>query len=127
MKKRAARQQPRNAAAIVEARSCGKLEDGDCIIVSFIGDTGLSEPHVYADSGKRYDWRFAEGLHVSMVVRPGVDAAKTMEDLFRSTMPYPTVTDFDRKIVASVVDKPGGGVKLWPRRSGSGPWRALFD
>lgn len=118
--------QPRNASAIIKARRAGLLEFGDSIVVSFVGTTVLSDPHVFVDSGKSYDWRFAAGLHASMVVCPGVDAGSVMKDLFLVTIPYPSLIDFERKYVASVVDCPGGELKFWPRRTGSGPWQALF-
>lgn len=113
---------PRNAAAVTAALATGQLKYGDTLVVSFVGDTDMAGPHVYCDSGKRYDWRFAAGLQVVAVVRPGVNAAATLGDLFRSTVLYPTVVDFDRKVVGSIVE-PG---RVWPIRKGSDPWQALF-
>lgn len=117
---------PRNAAAIVEARKRGDLRYGDCIVASFVGSTSLAEPHVFVDPGKRYDWRFAEDLHVTIVVKPGIDAAQTIADICRATVAYPSLVDFERQVAASLVPKPGGGWKPWARPKGGESWRALF-
>ena len=118
---------PRNAKAIIKARAKGRLQDGDCFIVSFVGTTCLEEPHVYVDSDRRYDWDFVSGLHASIVVRPGVKAGQVMEDLYRLTVLYPNLIDFEQQIVGSLVEKAdGSGLKLWPRRQASESWRALF-
>lgn len=113
---------PRNAEAVLR----GENDPKDPLVVSFVGDTCLAGIHVFVDSGRRYDWRFAFDLQALIVVRPGVDARLTMGDIFQATQPYPSLVDFDRKFVASIVEN-GAGLKLWPRRQGSEPWRALFD
>lgn len=117
----ARRPPPRNAKAIAN------IEEGDTFVVSLVGETPIAGPHVYVDPGKRYDWRFAAGLQAVIVTRPGIKAAQLMADLYQASQPYPTLVDFDRKVVASIVEKCSGGLQLWPRRRGSESWRALFD
>jgi hypothetical protein len=65
---------PRNARSILEARRRGALKPGDHVAISFVGSTDLDMPHVFVDSGMRYDLGFLEGLHVSVVAAPGIDA-----------------------------------------------------
>jgi hypothetical protein len=114
------RPKPRNL------KSLDRTEEGGLFVVSFIGETPLAEPHVFVDGGTRYDWRFAAGLQAVIVVREGIRAAQTMADLFDASLPYPTLVDFDRKDVASIVSRDGGRLQFWPRRRGSEQWRALF-
>jgi hypothetical protein len=119
---------PRNVKAISAARARGRLGALGVFVVSFVGETAIDAPHVYVDAGKRYDWRFASDLQACIVVAIGVDAKQTVADLFEATEAYPTLIDFDRRTVASVVeDGTSGGLKLWPRARGSEAWRALFD
>lgn len=107
--------------------SLARLEPGAAFVISLLGPTTLREPHVYIDHGKRYDWGFARDLFVLLVV----DRSKKLEpnltrDLFRYTAPYPTLIDPARKVVASIVEGPGETLRLWPRRAGGDPWKALF-
>lgn len=119
--------QPRNAAAIAELRAAGKLAAGDCIVVSFIGSTPLDAPHVFCDPRVRYDWRFAKGLHATIVSRPGIDISQVNGDLSALTLPYPSLVDFDQQLVASIVPRSDArGFKFWPRRRGSDAWQAIF-
>lgn len=116
---------PRNAKALGEARARGELGAG-LFVASFVGPTRLAAPHVFVDPGKRYDWRDASGMHAIVAVRPGINARQILQDLAAITLPYLTLVDFDRQTVGSVVDKPGGGFKLWPRRRGSPAWLEVF-
>lgn len=118
---------PRNIKALSEARARGSTAEETSIVVSFVGPTLIAAPHVFVDPGKRYDFRLALGLPAVVVVRPGIDARLVLNDLFVLTRPYPTLVDFDRKVVGSIVEKAGGGFKLWPRRRGSAAWCELFD
>lgn len=120
--------EPRNAAEVIaQLALCDGRFLEQPLIVSYIGATSFDGLHVYVDSGQRYDWRFAADLQLCIVVRPGVDSRRTMADIFRATRPYPTLVDFDRKLVGSLVDGADGGLKLWPRRRGGEPWRAIFE
>lgn len=107
-------------------RKAGTIKPGETVIASFIGSTNFAEPHVFCGSGVRYDWRFLRGLQVAIVVKPGIDAQHAMRSVFELTEPYPTLVDVERQVVGSLVDRIGGGLKLWPRRRGSEAWRALF-
>lgn len=113
--------QPRNAKNVGATYA-----EGERLVVSFVGDTGLPGPHVFCDSGRRYDFRFAANRRAEIVVKPGIDAGRVMEDLYIVTEPYPTLIDLEAQILASIVPKARGGLQLWPRARGSEPWRALF-
>lgn len=117
--------EPRNARAIAAAIRAGELTRGDILVASFIGSTPIEGPHVFCDSGFRYDWRFARSLRVVVVVNEATDARRTFDDLLHETLPYPTLVDFDRQVVGSIISG-GNQPKLWPRRKGSEPWLALF-
>lgn len=116
---------PRNLQAILDAKRTGELEEGGHVVVSFVGSTGLRLPHLFVDSGKRYDLRCLANLRAHVVVRAGVDATRVIEDVSIMTIPYPNLIDFDRQVVASIVEG-AHGLKLWPRRRGSESWAALF-
>lgn len=116
---------PRNVKAIHDAIDAGDLQEGDQVVVSFVGSTGLRLPHLFVDSGKRYDLRCLANLRAHVVVRQGVDATRVIEDVSLMTLPYPNLIDFDRQVVASIVEGPAG-LKLWPRQRGSESWAALF-
>ncbi len=112
---------PRNAAAV------GRLEPGSMFVASLVDRTGLPDPHVFLDAGRRYDWSWARDLFCLLVVQPGVKLERhLLRDLFTHTALYPTLVDFDRQVLASVVDTTGGRLKLWPRRRGSEPWKLVF-
>lgn len=115
---------PRNARAVVDLIARKKLKYGSRVVVSFVGDTPIQDaPHVYADSGRRYDWSFLFGLQVEIVVRPGVDCAHAVAAIFDQAQLYPTIIDYESQVVGSVVERSG---RVWPRRKGSEPWLALF-
>ena len=120
------RHAPRNAEAIIKARLDGGLADGDSFVVSFVGSTPLVEPHVFVDNGERYDWRFAAGLHATIVVVEGVNAARVMRDLLQMTVLYPTIVDFERQYVASLIGCSGVVFQAWPHLRGCESWNALF-
>lgn len=111
---------PRNARALE------RVPEGECFVASFVDRTPLAEPHVFIDGGKRYDWRLAVNRRVVIAVRPGIDARSAIADLFELTELYPMLIDFESKVFAAIVEKPGGGFKLWPYRKGSEPWQAVF-
>lgn len=117
---------PRNAVAILAMRKAGTLKRGDTVVASFVGSTTFSEPHVFCDSGKRYDWSLLSGLQLAIVVKPGVDAEHAMRAALELTEPYPTLVDVERQIVGSIVHRVGGGMQLWQRRRGSEVWAGIF-
>ena len=117
---------PRNAQSIIEARELGEIVDRDSFVVSLVGSTSIQAPHVFVDPGRRYDWRFARGLHANIVTRPGIDARAVMEDLRDLAGPgmAPYLIDFDSRLVATVVcNRP---LTVWPERPGSPVWVTLF-
>lgn len=119
---------PRNAQSVSEARARAGGNPAEPLVVSFVGETCLAGAHVFVDSGKNYDWRFAAGLPVCIVVCPGIDARKAMAHLFLVARSYPTLIDFDLKVAASIIE-PGDDKfpRMWIHRRDSDPWRALFD
>lgn len=118
--------EPRNVSAIRAAREAGKLVERDLICVSFVGGIGRPEPTVFVDSGRRYDMRCAALLFALVFVRPGIDARDVIGDLQLVSLPYVTLIDAERQMVASVVDDSGGAWKLWPRLRGGEEWRKFF-
>lgn len=119
------RYEPRNAAAIKAARSSGQIEEGGHIVASFVDRTPLRHPHVFVDSGREYDWRFASLLRAWVAVKPGVDAGKVLRDLYDMTGGYLGLIDVERQLVADVVPS-ARGLKLHPYLRGSEPWEAVF-
>lgn len=101
------------------------MHRGDAFAVSFVGPTKLPMRHVFVDEGRSYEWDFASGLHAWVVVHKGVDAGRLMAEIFAATLPYPTLVDFERLVVGSLIDTKGG-FRLWPVRRGSAPWQELF-
>lgn len=102
---------PRNASSIVRGRERG-VRPADPVVISFVGDTGWENPHVYADSGEVYDWSFLIGLRVLIVVKPGIECQQTIRDIFaacsvyrdRLGMFYPTLIDIESQTVASIFE-----------------------
>ena len=86
------------------------------MIVSFVGETDWPNPHVYADSGVPYDWRFLAGLDVFIVTKPGIDASDAIRGIYAvllltSGIGYPQLIDIERKQAACVIgNRP---VRLW--------------
>jgi len=103
------------------------LAKGTSIIVSFVGSTGYANPHVFADSGKKYDWEFTKDLHCTLVVKPGVDAEHAMRaicGLADWMAGYPILVDVESQQLAYIVTpKP---LHLWPVKSGTNTWRQHF-
>ncbi len=115
---------PRNS------RVLNGLPVGSTVVVSFIGDTDYRYdwPHVYADPGVDYDWRFARDLRTLIVVKPGIDVSKAMGAIFEEEILsgwYPTLLDAERQQVASIVEN--RPLKLWPVKKGGEVWRNYFD
>lgn len=108
---------PRNAKVL------DGLEKGSSVVVSFVGDTDYKHPHVYADPGRDYNWRFAEHVRTVIVVRPGLDVLRALVAIFEAEARsgwYPTLVDIEAKTVGSIVD--GQPIKLWPKREGCETW-----
>lgn len=124
--------QPRNLRAADTAR-----EHGVPLVVSFIGDTEWSNPTVYCDSGKRYDWSFLEGphtpwgsfagLHTVIVVKPGVETLDALPQILArmAGIDYPVLVDVEHQKVACVIEGPP--VQLWQVRRGSVLWQQYFS
>ena len=116
--------QPRNASSIVLGRDRG-VRPADPVVISFVGDTGWENPHVYADSGEVYDWSFLTNLHVFIVVKPGIDCHQTIRDVFAVAALYPTLVDIESETAASVIaDHP---LRLWPMSRGFKHWTEIFS
>lgn len=120
-------QLPRNAWPIARARAEGMRPAG-MVVVSLVGDVPWPETTVYAEPGKRYDWRFLAGLPVAIVVRPGIEALRTIAEIFDLTVPlrggYPWLVDIERRQLSSVVES--SPLKLWPTKRGGDYWQGWF-
>jgi hypothetical protein len=119
---------PRNAQAIERYRREGWLSEHDTgVVVSFVGKTAIDAPHVFVDSGRRYDWSALAGLSAFIVVTKGVDARHAMVDLYRISEigRTPQLIDFDAKMMAWIVS--ADPLTLDPQRVGSLPWVNLFS
>lgn len=115
---------PRNAQSIIDARMKGLRPDAP-VFVSYVGNLPVTNTAVYADSGKRYDWRFLRGLTVFIAVSAGVDASDAMRGAWNEmAMDYPTVIDYERQQLACVVTvKP---LQLWQVKRHSNIWQEHF-
>jgi hypothetical protein len=115
---------PRNAQSIVDARLNGLRPDAP-VFVSYVGSLPVSNRVVYAESGKRYDWRFLHGLTVFIAVSSGIDASDAMQGAWNEmAMDYPTVIDYERQQLACVVMvKP---LQLWQVKRNSSIWQEHF-
>lgn len=117
---------PRNARSIVEARA-GGLKPAEPIIVSFVGQTDWPNPHVFAESGQAYDWRFLHGLTAAIVVRKGIDARNALVSVFDETdivAGLPILIDPELEQAAYVVmNRP---LRLAPIAHGTPAWKELF-
>lgn len=105
----------------------GGLKPEHPVIVSFVGTTGFDNPHAYADSGVRYDWRFVKGLAVQVFVKPGIDARDALERIFDEVdlvQAYPMLVDVERKQVAAVVEN--RPLSLWHVKAGGSMWKDFF-
>jgi hypothetical protein len=107
---------PQGAWPIAKARQQG-LKPADGILVSFVGPTPWDAHHVFAESGKSYDWSWAVGLEIHIVLEPGVDAQDAINHLYD---PFNTtllgLIDIERKQVSYVcclLPKP----VLWHRKN----------
>lgn len=114
---------PRNANSIAIGRNHG-MRPRDPVIVSFAGDTGWPNPHVYADSGAVYDWTFLTALHVFIVVKPGIECQRAIRDIFAVAALYPTLVDIESQTAASVIDD--HPLRLWNMSRGFKHWKEIF-
>lgn len=71
---------PRGAWPIAEARAAGKRPK-DGIVVSFIGPVSFDNPIVYAMPEQRYDWSWAVGLDVLVLIRSGQNVSAALRSL----------------------------------------------
>ncbi len=73
---------PVNAAGLIAARNRGK-RPAEPVVVSFIGRLDWPNPTVYAEPGRRYDWRFLRDLPVIVAVsktaRPAGELRRILE------------------------------------------------
>lgn len=118
---------PRNARAIVDAR-VGGLKPAEMVIVSFVGETTWPNPHVFADSGRCYDWRFLHGLTAAIVVKQGIDARDAMVGVFDETNIFeglPILIDPELEQAAYVVmNRP---IRLSPIDADTPAWKEIFQ
>lgn len=113
---------PRNAMAL------DGLPVGTQVVVSFVGSTGYASPHVYADSGRRYEWGFLMGLHALIVIKPGIEVGDSLDAIFEAASPfvaYPAVVDAELKRLTFLVgSRPP---KSWPVKEHTSLWREYFS
>jgi len=133
---------PRNAGAADRARA-----EGVPLVVSFVGDTPYRFPTVFCDPGRRYDWSFlgprildpefkpeeyrgGPHLQVIVAVMLGMDVAAALAEILARcdcSVAYPALAILDRRELAFIVHRPGGGAQLWPVRSGTELWQQYFE
>ena len=115
--------QPRNVRAAQIA-----IERDEALFVSFVGDTEWSNPTVYCDSGKRYDWGFLAGQEVVVVVKAGTDPKDALSRILERSdtirVGYPILLDIEMQELSCVVH--GTPVDLWQTRRGSELWQQYF-
>lgn len=117
---------PRNAAPIVNARLAGKAPARG-VVVSYVGETPIDAPHVYCDSGKRYDWGFLTGLQTFICARPGVNCVDAIQQLFARAnvmRGYPVLIDIQNEHMAYIVA--AAPLRLWQVARGSEAWAGVF-
>lgn len=115
---------PRGSDAILQARMAGN-RPADPVVVSFAGDTGWANPHVFAEPGVEYDWRFLVGLPVYIVVKPGIECREAIRAIYAQAELYPTLVDIEAQTAASVIDdKP---LRLWPIYRAGSRWKDIFQ
>jgi hypothetical protein len=108
-------------------RNLTGVERGSTLVVSFIGSTDFRNPTVFADSGAQYDWGFTRDLHVSILVKPGVDCTHALREIYQASSllhGYPQLVDVEQQHLACIVG--ADPLKLWPVRRGSEPWQQHF-
>ena len=116
---------PRNIRAAEVAR-----ENQLPLVISFIGDTPWTNPTVYCDPGKRYDWSFVSSLneHTIIAVKTGAVLLDALRSILLRTdtleIGYPVLLDVDLQEVACVV--PGPPMSLWQVRRGATLWQHYF-
>ena len=117
------RDEPRNLKAIEVAR-----EQGEPILVSFMGTAPFSGPAIYCDPGRRYEWGRLAGLLPVVVVDGRTNTADALPALLDLTNTiatgYPLLVDVQSQMVACVVH--GSPVSLWQYKRDSTTWRELF-
>lgn len=70
----------RGAWPIAEARAAGQRPK-DGVIVSFVGPVDFANPTVFAMPADRYDWSWAVGLDVLVLVKAGQDVSHALKAL----------------------------------------------
>jgi hypothetical protein len=71
---------PRNIRAIGAAR-----ENGEAILVSFMGATPWPGPTLYCEPGGRYEWKWLAGLLPVVVVNGPTDTADALHEILEVT------------------------------------------
>ena len=97
------------------------------LVVSFVGQTHLANPHVFADPGTMHDWRPCAGLETIIALRPGLPIADALCELLALAnvfLAYPVLMDVERRQIASLVH--GRPIAIWPVTDGSSEWQRYF-
>lgn len=115
---------PVGARKILDARLAGN-RPADPVVVSFIGKLpwDFAGPVVYPNRA-RNDWRFLCGLPVMVVVTPGPDVRDELEAIVAQAMPYVTLVEPERKMMASILSI--SPVRLWTMTARHPGWKELF-
>lgn len=71
---------PRGAWPIADARAAGQRPKHG-VVVSFVGRLDIENPLVQAEPGERYDWSWAMGLDVLLLVKAGQDVSQALKAL----------------------------------------------
>lgn len=114
---------PRNIGAVDRAR-----EQDVPLVISFVGDSHLSNPTVFCDAGKRYDWSFIDGFLTIILFKPGMDLKDALPEILKRTdvigRGYPVLLDVERKQAACVIE--GTPVGFWQMRPDSELCQSYF-
>lgn len=97
---------PDGALPIAQARQRGLKPAGN-VIVSYVGPTHWDAHHVFCESGVRYEWAWSEGLPLTIVVKPDINAMDAIKGCFWSlyflSVGYPRIIDIEQRLVSHAV------------------------
>lgn len=123
---------PRNLGALLRYRQRHDGARGHHVVASLVGETDLPWPHVYVDPGRSHDYSALERMHVVIATRPGVDAGRTIAEVFTMVDElsffepgYPTLVDIEDKHVAHVWR--AAPLEVVQIRQGTPGWLAYFE
>lgn len=118
---------PLNAKRVVADIAQRGVDVIDPLIVSFVGWTKFSNPHVFPLSGIAYDWKWTRGLETRIFTRPGIDCQLTMARIFMQSdlrKGYPALIDVERRTVGYIVGV--HPIRLMRVKEGGAAWNAYF-